>query len=147
MMRFFVSYKSNLNHTTFLLSLLNGYSEPFKNCRPVYLVTLIDPSLVSRSMYLTFQSTAYKESKAEITVTVSLTNRELVSEKSSVGPLHTSVLLVGDAGNQIVHKTKIRYTFSSNITQKGSSLGNRNVKITAMKPYLEFYFIISDVFL
>ncbi len=55
------------------------------------------------------KSTAYKEFRSEITVTVTMPNKELVGKGTAVGPTHTCVLLVGDADNNIVYKAKIRY--------------------------------------
>ncbi|KAK2182930.1 hypothetical protein NP493_332g03054 [Ridgeia piscesae] len=53
------------------------------------------------------QSASYAPDTAEVTVTVSLANSDLIRERSTAAPNHCCVLLVGDVGNKILYKTRL----------------------------------------
>ena len=57
------------------------------------------------------QSAGYSSRQAELIVTVSLTNHSLLREATAgatLGPSHTSMLLVGDATDSLLCKQRIR---------------------------------------
>lgn len=52
-----------------------------------------------------WQVTRYSVDKAEIVITIQLTNHDVLREIGSQG--HTCTLLVGDADNKVVFKTRV----------------------------------------
>ena len=49
-------------------------------------------------------------STCELTLSVRLTNTDLLADKSTAGAAHTCVLLVGDDDNCLVYKARLRYS-------------------------------------
>jgi len=49
-------------------------------------------------------------STCELTLSVRLTNADLLADKSTAGAAHTCVLLVGDDDNCLVYKARLRYS-------------------------------------
>ena len=45
---------------------------------------------------------------SEVTVTVSLANKDAVMETNTAGAGHTSSLIIGDADGFVIHKARIR---------------------------------------
>jgi len=48
-------------------------------------------------------------STCELTLSVRLTNTDLLADKSTAGAAHTCVLLIGDDDNCLVYKARLRY--------------------------------------
>jgi len=47
-------------------------------------------------------------STCELTLSVRLTNADLLADKSTAGAAHTCVLLIGDDDNCLVYKARLR---------------------------------------
>lgn len=58
--------------------------------------------------FLSFQLSNYSEHCAEITISVTMINATSVTHKSTAGPNHTCVLLIGNSDNQVVFKARVR---------------------------------------
>ena len=59
-------------------------------------------------VWLIFQITPYGKETCEITIRVSLANRECLQEKVTADKAHTCVLLIGDLDNNVIYRVRIR---------------------------------------
>ena len=68
------------------------------------------------------QTSVVAVSTCELVLTVRLTNADLLSDKSTAGAGHTSVLLIGDDDNSIVFKAKVRSVYTGWAKRNGATL-------------------------